>query len=162
MAKLHDDPNRTTALGMARYGYDFLEAAFAVDETVGRNDGYEVVAPVPVLYLVGHGIELSLKAYLLQHGVTLAELKGLGHNLSACFDRAEQLGLNKSVSFDKQEIGAFKILDDLYSTKQLEYIVTGAKQFPVFGPLQFFSVKLSNAVSETVGLRKRFEGFVKA
>jgi len=162
MTKLHTNPERTTALGMARYGYDFLEAAFAVDKAVGRNEGYEVVAPIPVLYLVGHGIELSLKSYLLQHGFTLAELKTLGHNLSACFDRAEQYGLAKSVSFDEHEMGAFRVLDDLYSTKQLEYIVTGAKQFPMFGPLQLFAVKLFNVVADMVGFRKHFEGLVKA
>jgi hypothetical protein len=151
MSKLHDDPTRTTALGMARYGYEFLGAAFAVDNSVGNKNGHEVITPIPVLYLVGHGIELSLKAYMLQHKLTLGELKGLGHNLSSCFDRAKKLGLLEIVSFD-----------ELYSTKQLEYIVTGAKQFPMFGPLQLFGVKLFNAVANSVSYRERFYGFIEA
>ena len=118
MARLHHDPARTTDLGMARYGYEFLEAAFAVDNFVGRKEGYEIFAPIPVLYLLGHGIELSLKAYLLQSGVALEELKRLGHNLSDCLDEARQFGLDRIVSFEEQQEGAFKILDDLYSTKQ--------------------------------------------
>jgi hypothetical protein len=162
MSKLHDDPTRTTALGMARYGYEFLGAAFAVDNSVGNKNGHEVITPIPVLYLVGHGIELSLKAYMLQHKLTLGELKGLGHNLSSCFDRAKKLGLLEIVSFDEQQVSAFQILDELYSTKQLEYIVTGAKQFPMFGPLQLFGVKLFNAVANSVSYRERFYGFIEA
>ena len=159
MIKLHDDPTRTTSLGMARYGYEFIEAAFSVDADIGRKDGFEIISPIPVLYLLGHGIELSLKAYLLEHGSTLSELKALGHNLSRSFDKANEHDLHQLVSFEEGQLSAFKILDELYSTKQLEYIVTGAKQFPIFGPLQLFSVKLFNAVAGSVGFRKRFEGF---
>jgi len=53
-------------------------------------------------------------------------------------------------------MGSVEILDGLYSTKQLEYIVTGAKRFPIFGPVGSFAIKLFNAVAETVGFNKRF------
>jgi hypothetical protein len=157
MVKLHEDPERTTSLGTARYAYEFLEAALAVDDVVGHKDGYEIIAPIPVLYLVGHSIELSLKAFLLHKGVSLTELKrGYGHDLHSCMRKAKELQLNGIVEFNQQELGAFEILDKLYSSKQLEYIVTGAKQFPVFGPLQTFAVKLFNAIAPIVGFNKHF------
>jgi hypothetical protein len=162
MAKFHEDPDRTTTLGMARYGYEFLEAAFAVDSTVGHREGHEIIAPIPVLYLVGHSIELTLKAFLLHHGVTLKELRGFSHNLSASFERAVEFGLNEVVDFEEPQVVAFKILDELYSTKQLEYIETGAKQFPSFGPLELFAVKLFNAIGPIAGFNKQFHGYVKA
>jgi hypothetical protein len=54
---------------------------------------------------------------------------------------------------------AIEILNTLYSTKQLEYIVTGAKQYPLFGLIETFSAKLFNAVAALVGLRERFDSY---
>lgn len=157
---MHDDPSRTTPLGMIRYAHEFMEAALAVDEKIGNRAGFEIVAPIPVLYLVGHSIELSLKAYLLSYGVTLRELRHFGHNLHASFRKAKELGLLSHVQFTVPEEGAFEILDGLYSTKQLEYIVTGAKQFPTFGLVEVFSAKLFNAVSTDVGFYMQFDSYV--
>jgi len=157
---MHNDPSRTTPLGMIRYAHEFMEAALAVDEKIGNQAGFEIVAPIPVLYLAGHSIELSLKAYLLSHGVSLRELRRYGHNLHASFRKAKELGLLSHVQFTVSEEGAFEILDGLYSTKQLEYIITGAKQFPMFGLVELFSAKLFNAVSTVVGFNKQFNSYV--
>lgn len=81
---MHNDPSRTTPLGMIRYAHEFMEAALAVDEKMGKRPGFKNVAPIPALYLVGHSIELSLKAFLLSQGVTLRQIKTLGHDLHAC------------------------------------------------------------------------------
>lgn len=156
---MHNDPERTSAIETTRYAFEFLEAARTIDDKIGAQDGYEVVPPIPVLYLAGHSIELSLKAYLLSKDVTLHEVRQLGHSLHACLRKAKELGLLDIVNFTGQETGAVEILDGLYSTKQLEYIVTGHKHFPIFGPMESFSVKLFNAVAETVGFNKRFEEF---
>ena len=154
---MHDDPSRTTPLGFARYSYEYLEAAQVVDEEIGSRPGFEMVPPIPVLYLVGHAIELSLKAFLLKNEISLQQLRSprhYGHNLKTCFHKAQQLGLLSHVQFTGHEVGAFEILDNLYSTKQLEYIVTGEKFFPSFGPLHLFAVKLFNAVAKVVGFEK--------
>lgn len=157
---MHDNPLRTSPLGMIRYAHEFMEAALAVDEKVGNQAGFEIVAPIPALYLVGHSIELSLKAYLLSQRVTLRELRHFGHNLHASFRKAKELGLLSHVQFTAPEEDALKILDSLYSTKQLEYIVTGAKQFPIFGLVEGFFAKLFNAVSTVVGFNKQFDSYV--
>jgi hypothetical protein len=62
------------------------------------------VAPVAVNYLLGHSIELALKAYLLQHGVKLVHLKcNLGHNLAACLAEAEVAGLTDKMGLDDDD-----------------------------------------------------------
>lgn len=152
----NDEAQRTTPIGMARYAGEFHEAAIAADDILGKKSGYEIIAPIPVLYLIGHAMELSLKAFLLHQGVTLRELKThFGHDIGKCLKKAKELKLLDLVEFDDHELSAFSVLNTLYSTKQLEYIVTGAKQFPVFGYLQTMSKKLNAAVGGVVGLRLR-------
>ncbi|MCR8960338.1 hypothetical protein M0765_022190 [Variovorax sp. S2] len=157
--RLHFDPTRTTAIGMARYAHEFLEAAFAVDTHMGAKPGFEIMAPVPALYLVGHGCELTLKAFLLHKGATLQDIKKLGHDLSAALAEARSVDLDALVTFQDGEDGAFELLNDLYSTKQLEYIVTGAKTVPMWGLLERAAVRMFNPVSAEVGYRKQFEGY---
>lgn len=148
----HDDPERTTPVGLARYASEFHDAALGADRILGTKPGYELFAPIPVLYLIGHSIELSLKAFLLHKGVTLQELRtGYGHDLHKCFRKAKELELLGGVTFGESELAAFEILNDLYSTKQLEYIITGAKRFPTFGYIQSMSQKLIETVSAMVG-----------
>ncbi|PTQ74704.1 hypothetical protein C8R26_12637 [Nitrosomonas oligotropha] len=159
---MHDDPLRTTPLGMIRYSHEFLEAAKIVDENIGDQPGFEIVAPIPAQYLVGHSIELSLKSFLLHNGISLRELRSshYGHNLHACLRKGKELGLLNHVQFTAQENSAFETLNALYSTKQLEYIVTGEKRFPIFGHIELFAVKLCNAVSDIVGFEKQFTGYI--
>lgn len=46
---MHDDASRTSPIGMARYSFEFIEAAFAVDDKIGIRPGFEIVAPIPAL-----------------------------------------------------------------------------------------------------------------
>jgi hypothetical protein len=144
---------------MIRYSHEFMEAALAVDDKMGYKPGFEIVAPIPALYLLGHSIELSLKAYLLSQGVNLRQVRHLSHDLHACMRKAKELGLLNHAKFSRAEEGALEILNGLYSTKQLEYIVTGTKQFPLFGLLELFSARLFNAVAGIVGFNKRIDGY---
>ena len=110
---------------------------------------------VPVLYLIGHSMELSIKAYLLQNGLTLRELRRrYGHDLHKCMKKAKELGLLNMVKLDDGEITAFDALAELYSTKQLEYIVTGEKEFPITGSLYSASQKLLGAICPLVGFNR--------
>lgn len=152
---MHDDPDRTSPIGLARYAAEFHEAATGADRTLGHKPGFEIVAPIPVLYLIGHSMELSLKAFLVHNGVGLRELRtGFGHDLHKCLRKAKELGLLALVKFDDHELAAFSVLNDLYSTKQLEYIVTGSKRFPIYGYLHTMSEKLLAAVGPLVGYNR--------
>ena len=152
---VHEDPKRTNPIGLLRYAKEFHDAALGADDTLGMKRGYEINAPVPVLYLIGHSMELSLKAFLLHKGVTLRELRTqFGHDLGKCFKKAKELGLLGAVAFDEHELGAFSVLNELYSTKQLEYIVTGVKTFPIFGHIQSMSQKLVDTIGPMVGYKE--------
>jgi hypothetical protein len=149
---LHDDPTRTTPIGLARYSSEFLEAALIADEKMGRRTGHETIAPVPVMFLIGQSIELSLKAYLLQRGVTLKKLRTkFGHDLHGLLRKAKELNLKNLVDLTEEELNTIEILNTLYTSKQLQYIVTGPKTFPVFGPLQRAAKKLVLAVCKEAG-----------
>jgi hypothetical protein len=150
--KVHDDPERTTPVGLARYATDFFEAALAADDKLGKKVGHEVIAPIPVMFLVGQSIELALKAYLLAKGVELRQLRrDYGHELHRSLRKAKELGLLNVVALSEEEEGVIELLDSLYSTKQLQYIVTGAKTFPVFGPLESVARKLVYGIGPVVG-----------
>lgn len=150
--RVHEDPIRTTPIGLVRYGCDFMEAALAADDKMGTKDGYEIIAPIPVLFLVGQAIELALKSFLLANGVELRKLKReYGHELHRLLRKAKELGLGKIVKLTVDEESVIEVLDKLYSSKQLQYIVTGAKTFPVFGPLEAAALKLLHAIGKAVG-----------
>jgi len=150
-ARVRDDPKRTTPFGLMLYAQNFHDAALGVADTVGKLPGHEILAPIPALYLIGHSMELSLKAFLLHKGETLLKLRTKsGHNLGKCLNRAKRLGLLEVVTFDEHELAAFSALDDLYSAKELEYIVTGYKAFSIFGYIETMSQKLLTSIRPIV------------
>jgi len=153
---IHEDPERTTPKGMARYACDFFEAALAADDKMGLKNGYEINAPIPVMFLVGQSIELILKSYLLYKGITLRKLRQkYGHDLHRSLRKAKELGLLNIVELSDEDTNIIEILDDLYSTKQLQYIVSGYKTYPVFGPLETVTKKLLDVICREVGLNPR-------
>lgn len=148
------DDDRTTAIGLARYAFEYIEAALVVDDHMGQRKEFKVVAPIPALYLAGHGIELSLKAYLRHHGVSVRKLQKLGHDLDRCYRRAIELGLHKIFKPHIAEEGALELLNGLYAAKELEYIRTGMKHFPTFALVSRLAVRLHNAAAPHVGFNK--------
>lgn len=150
------DPNRTTPLGMLRYAIEFYAAAIATDDAIGETAGHDITAPVSVNYLIGHSIELTLKAYVLQAGGDLALIKRIGHRLREGYRVACELGLGEHYRPTDEHLAVLEVMDVLYSDKQFEYIETGVKHFPVFGPLQDFARQLLLAVANAIPSGKGF------
>lgn len=157
---MSDEPNlndeRTSALGLARYAFEYIEAALIVDDRIGQRKEFQVVAPIPALYLAGHGIELSLKAYLRHHDESVRKLQKLGHDLNRCYRRAIELGLHSVIKPHGAEEGALVLLNGLYAAKELEYIRTGMKHFPTFALVSRLAVTLHNAIAPHVGFTNTF------
>nr|WP_312379579.1 hypothetical protein [Delftia acidovorans] len=153
----HDDPERTTPMGMVRYGCEFLEAAFVMYERAAQPTPPLVPCPpIPALYLLGHGLELTLKAFLLSKGAALEDVrKKLGHDLERAFSSSKENGLGTLLQWQASEESALTLLNVMYKPKELEYIVTGAMTIPHYPPLQNFSIKLFDAVAAPIGFRKR-------
>jgi hypothetical protein len=152
---MHENPERTTPIGLARYAQEFYGAAKAVEARLATENPKKLTPSIPSLYLIGRSIELGLKSYLLNQGVQLRELrsKKYGHDLHACHRKAKELGLLTHAKFKPEEEGAMELLNQLYSAKQLEYIVTGAKTLPTFEQVESFARSLINGVSTHVGYK---------
>jgi len=121
--------NRTTAFGTWRFADDYRRAAVAVQGAAQ----YDMDISAPRYYLMGHAIELSLKAFLLAKGVSLEELRSMklfGHDLEKCLERADSLGFKDNVQLNEGERGWISLLNKTYKKKEHEYITTGYIEWP--------------------------------
>ena len=149
----HMDDDRTTATGLARYAYEYIEAALVVDnDHADKHPGSEI-SPVPAYFLAHHGIELTLKAYLREAGVTVRDLGSnqYGHNLHACYRKAKELGLLSIFNETQNDLNAMQMLAGLNDRHGLRYIRTGMKQFPLWSIVEPLAVRLHQAVAPAVG-----------
>jgi hypothetical protein len=101
--------------GFARYAQQFAEAG---DRAPRRSE----FSPVPYM-LYSRSIELSLKAYLLLHGIALSQLggRGFGHNLVRLLDQAVKLGLLDVVPLTATQRAHIQKAHKYYGTKGFEY-----------------------------------------
>ena len=150
------DEGRTTAIGLARYAYDYLHAAMVVE----RSDPTPShISPVSAYFLALHGIELTLKAFLRHKGVSVKDLqKKFGHDLHACHRKAKELGLNDVFNERPVDADAMRMLVGLNDQQGLRYIKTGMKHFPLWSIVEPLAVRLHQAVAPIVG----FESFDKS
>jgi hypothetical protein len=147
-----DDDERTTAIGLARYAYEYIDAARLVDTHHGKKPGFEFVSPVPAYFLAAHGIELTLKAYLRHAGIGVRDLsRQYGHDLHACYRKAKELRLLDRFSEDERDARALEMLAELNRGHGLRYIRTGYKQFPSWAIVEPLAVRLHQAVAPIVG-----------
>ena len=146
------DEDRTTAIGLARYAYEYIEAAILVE----RNDQTPThISPIPAYFLAMHGIELTLKSYLRHMGLTVKELRGpkYGHDLHACHKKAKELGLHDAFREQPIDADAMRMLIGLNEHQGLRYIKTGMKQFPLWSLVEPLAVRLHQAVAPVVGYK---------
>lgn len=148
-----DEEERTTAIGLARYSREFFDAARGADRAIGRRPGYELHAPMPVMFLTAHAIELGLKAYLRYRGYSLKQLKTQGHNLAELWREAVTVNIATHVVLTEEEVGILHLINELHMSTELRYIRTGPKTVPVFGPLSQLTTKLLDKICPLVGYR---------
>ena len=91
----------------------------------------------PAYFLVGHSIELSLKAFLLGRGLSNDTLRSrkYGHNLTALMKEARRRKLGAFVKLKKNELVAIETLNDCYSNKEFEYTVVGYRHLPHYSKI---------------------------
>lgn len=112
--------------------------------TVGQDslDAYRVRLPesqrhhtdVPfaIFYNFGHGIELGLKAYLLQNGLSIDALRSqeYGHNLESCLEKSLEFGLKDLCNLTDIDLDQVRLLSRTYYEKEFEYAVLGEVEIP--------------------------------
>ncbi len=148
-----NDDDRTTAIGLARYAYEYIEAARLVDKGLGKQDKHTFISPIPAYFLALHGIELTLKAYLRHHSFSLNDLssKKYGHDIHKCYRKAKELGLLNIFKEDNRDLDAIALLMQLNQNMGLRYIQTGAKTFPSWAIVEPLAVRLHQAIAPAVG-----------
>jgi hypothetical protein len=152
MDKALTEEDRTTAIGLARYAYEYIAAAMLVE----HNDPTPThSSPIPAYFLALHGIELTLKSFLRHKGVTAKELRGqkYGHDLHACHKKAKELGLLSIFKEQANDTDAMRMLVGLNEHQGLRYIKTGMKQFPLWSLVEPLAVRLHQAVAAEVGYK---------
>ena len=115
---------RETSAGFHFDAREFLKAAELV-----LNRAVDV--SLPAYFLFSRSIELSLKAFLLQHGVSAKTLRSrtYGHDLDALLREAAKHGLYDRVPLEHPEIGAVEMLSQEYLSARLGYRVTGGTYY---------------------------------
>ncbi len=81
--------------------------------------------------------------------------KDYGHDLLKCWEKSIELGLGDVFKFTSDDTIIIQLLNDHYSRKELEYIFTGDKEFPVFGPLHKLAINLVNTIGPLVGYNRK-------
>lgn len=143
---------RTTAVGLARFAYEYIDAAILVDEAKGEVGLLSQASYTPAYFLALHGIELCFKSFLLHKGVDVESLgKDYGHNLNKCLVASNARGLNKLFEMNEDDTRAFNLLIELNKEHQLRYIQTGFKTYPLWSIVEPLAVRLHQAVAKEVG-----------
>ncbi|MFT6910714.1 MAG: hypothetical protein ACJAS1_007447 [Oleiphilaceae bacterium] len=114
---------RQTGMGLWTDSREMLEAA-----NVLMPKGISLMRPI--YYLLGHSLEVGVKGFLLSHGATQKDIRGIGHDLTLAIEEANLLGLEPYFQFTMEQIKSVKLLNSYYKAKELEYRVTGYKSFP--------------------------------
>lgn len=131
---------RITAHGFWRHAADFLHAADAQGLSLNGAVGKFRSRPSLVAYyLLGHSIELSLKAFLLAKGYEIRVLrdpKQFGHSVANLLAEARRRKLGKGVKLSKRECAAIVLLSETYKGKRLEYVEYGVYRLPEYFFLQ--------------------------
>lgn len=135
-------------IGLLTTGQDFLGSANKL------NDGPQwSSAPLSVYYLFFHGMELTLKSYIYLKTEDEKELKNIGHNLEAAWNRAEELGIENIYPENQELQECISMVNPTYNGKELEYFYPGLKQLPAIKHVS----NACNDLSETLYQHYRSE-----
>jgi hypothetical protein len=86
------EEKRTTAIGLCLQAESFLKAADFIWKAREVNE-LKIRFSDPAVFLLSHGIELTLKAWLRTKGCNLADFRKFGHNLTRLYKECTRLCL---------------------------------------------------------------------
>jgi hypothetical protein len=112
----------------------YLDAANSVCKPpITMRDKLTCAGSFPAYFLIGHSIELSLKAFLFARGVKVNQLRNkYSHDLEKLITESRRRKLGREVKLSKAHISAIKILNVPYKRKLLEYSKVGTYTLPQY------------------------------
>lgn len=105
---------------------EFFFAASELEKTVNPDK-----IAMASYYLYGHSLELAYKGFLFRCGVTLKELKRVGHDLQKALNLAKDKGICNYLCIDAAYETVVQRLNKYYFTKEFEYMTNTEKTFPL-------------------------------
>jgi len=96
--------------------------------------------------LIGHALELYLKAYLRSQGDDIKALKSIGHNLKKALEMAERKGLSNHLAITSSDRDLLAKFSLVYSSKDFEYRRQGGWELPLPAWTFDFAARLSRCV----------------
>jgi len=154
-----EKPIEMQELGFVTRAVAFFEAALCVEKHLSRpgHPMTPLASHTGAYYLAGHSLELLLKAFLLDNGMTDQVLRSreVGHDLEACFKLALDHGLEDLAPLSDEDKELISILNREYSDKAFEYY-KGARvtQVPRFSAVEGLMRKLFPPICKHVGARQ--------
>jgi hypothetical protein len=115
---------RTTAAGMWRFAEEYRSAAEVVNQST--TDAFSA----PAMYLIGHSVELSLKAFLRSRGATLGDLLDIGHGLQKLHTEALRRGLQRLWPEATMVADTIRMLDEVNENHAMRYIINETRSVP--------------------------------
>ena len=149
-----DNEERVSPMGMWRWGKDFFESAVKIQPTPNSkieqlNQNVSIVA----YYLLGHGIELQLKSFLLGKDFKIGDLRSynkFGHNLEELIEESFKNGICDFIEITEHEKSLIFLLNETYKEKELEYFLSGYKLLPNYLELIKLALKISDGLSSHI------------
>jgi len=129
-----------SSAGLLNAADEYLQAAYLVHK--GQSPDRSLLTPL--YFHVCQSVELALKAYLRGSGKAEKFLRsGIGHDLVAALNAAEQEGLLSRVKIGTLERRALTTINEFYSSKDLNYPMSYYfKSYPTFEALSTLAEKL--------------------
>ena len=152
---------KNSAVGMCWMAGEFADCARLVAENSASGKPADMIAlpknNLVFCYLIGHALELTYKAILVEHGTTEAHLKDIGHDLLQSRQEADQCieeGVATLEHGTTQKI--VTLISLVYEKKVFEYHKTGLYTLP---PDPGEVVEATNNTAERVEtyIKKRFQ-----
>jgi hypothetical protein len=160
-AEIADQNARTTPLGLIGRAVEHYACAVAAFDAL--SDGqptwtssgqFGPIAPDGANHLLAMSIEVALKAFLREQGLDVHEIKTkYGHDLIKLLRQAEQRGL-RALQPNEQDL--LSLLNDLFLSREFEFTVTGARQFPTFSALRELACSILGEVLKTIPTSRNF------
>ena len=142
--------NHVSPFGMWRWGKDCIEFALKAhpkpkDYAESIRQGISTVA----YYLLAHGIELQLKAFLLTKNYSVETLRSrkFGHDLVKLLNESKKNDFLSVVELSEYEKELIELINVSYKAKELEYFLAGSSSYPVYSELVELAEKISRSLS---------------
>ncbi len=121
---MNNTKKQVSAVSFQVLGREFLDAAEALQPPPkSQLDELRMTSSRVPYYLLGHSIELSLKAFLRCKGIDVASLKRIGHDLKELLSVASRNKLDDVVKLSHDQSRAIDVFSERYSAKKYEYFI---------------------------------------